>query len=70
MAVIIALIFIVVLGLLAMLGSSVIVAAAGAMFFKQGFGDGFHAAWDQPGYLTLFTLITAIIVGITYLFGD
>lgn len=35
------------------------VATAGAMFLDHGFWDGWHAAWNRPGYLLLFAVITS-----------
>lgn len=54
---------------LAMLSGSFVIATAGAMFFHHGFWDGFHVAWDQPGYLSLFSLLLLPILRVK-LTGD
>lgn len=49
--------------LLCMVYEALSVAIANYVFLDGGFWDGWHAAWDRPGYLFLFALAFLFLRG-------
>jgi hypothetical protein len=46
--------------LLAMVIEALAIGAVGAVFLDTGFWDGWHAAWNRPGYLLLFAIFARL----------